>query len=308
MFRPPPRTTGECLAQGRSEQRVERCRHPDVECYCESPCTPPSNSLLVGTKVERLLDDVSDIWLSAVIRAAHLGENYDIVYAADNSSELGVHVSELRCLDAQSASDERWPVGAAVERLMDDVSDIWLGAVVEAVHTDDTYDVIYVDDGTLEKGVETAELRRRRQPFDPPLEVWAKTCLFLCEPRALGAVECVARGARLAATTDQSEVELWWCVAFHWHYLRCSALCRLNLAAATQGGSAAAAVALSTALECLQRPEDPDIDKHRHISWKHRCRERSLEETGRSVKSPSSPASSPVSKRARARALLRIPA
>lgn len=206
---------------------------------------------------------------------------------ASSQSQERELLDPAEALVSEASGPPAWPLGAAVERLLDDVSDIWLGAVVVRAHRGCAYDIVYVDDGALEENVEAAELRCRRQPFDPPAEVWTKACSFLCSPQSLGAIECVAQVPRSAAIIPD-DAELWWCIAYHWRYYRCSEHCRLDLATASAGGAVAASAARRAAADCLPREARASAlravcdssDQHRRVprSWKQRCQERHLDE------------------------------
>mmetsp|Transcript_75046 Transcript_75046/g.216949 ORF Transcript_75046/g.216949 Transcript_75046/m.216949 type:complete len:129 (-) Transcript_75046:66-452(-) len=62
-----------------------------------------------------------------------------------------------------AASGSTWPPETPVERLLDDVSDIWVPALVLAHRPDGGYDIRYCDERhTEEKNVQPFELRLRQ--------------------------------------------------------------------------------------------------------------------------------------------------
>eukprot|EP00929_Paragymnodinium_shiwhaense_P103495 TRINITY_DN6703_c0_g1_i2.p1 TRINITY_DN6703_c0_g1~~TRINITY_DN6703_c0_g1_i2.p1 ORF type:complete len:155 (-),score=16.24 TRINITY_DN6703_c0_g1_i2:573-1037(-) len=120
-----------------------------------------------------------------------------------------------------------WAVGDQVERLLDDMTDIWMGAVIVAAHEQGRsgsveYDIRYADDGALEKNVESSELRRRTAPLDLPAEVWELTGACLLDKMDLCNFEAISRAPSVATTRHGS---LWWCTAFHARFGRCGARC-----------------------------------------------------------------------------------
>eukprot|EP00747_Dinoflagellata_sp_TGD_P083288 gnl/TRDRNA2_/TRDRNA2_162045_c0_seq5.p1 gnl/TRDRNA2_/TRDRNA2_162045_c0~~gnl/TRDRNA2_/TRDRNA2_162045_c0_seq5.p1 ORF type:complete len:194 (+),score=22.24 gnl/TRDRNA2_/TRDRNA2_162045_c0_seq5:43-624(+) len=154
----------------------------------------------------------------------------------------------------------RWQAGDPVERLLDDVSDIWVGAVVLAVRGPELYDIQFADDGSLERNVEGSELRVRSLRLELPEEVWARAGAYLCSPYELCTFECIGRGPRAVARRD---AQAWWCAAFHNRFGRCSTDCefvRLHDAAA----AARAAVARCSAASL------PDRSSLVPVPWKER--------------------------------------
>eukprot|EP00413_Alexandrium_margalefii_P043800 CAMPEP_0204588686 /NCGR_PEP_ID=MMETSP0661-20131031/48757_1 /ASSEMBLY_ACC=CAM_ASM_000606 /TAXON_ID=109239 /ORGANISM="Alexandrium margalefi, Strain AMGDE01CS-322" /LENGTH=91 /DNA_ID=CAMNT_0051598517 /DNA_START=50 /DNA_END=325 /DNA_ORIENTATION=+ len=67
---------------------------------------------------------------------------------------------------AAAASGTTWPAMTRVERILDDVSDIWTPAVVICHKPGGGYDIEYMDQ-SVERDVNPYELRlRREQPAD----------------------------------------------------------------------------------------------------------------------------------------------
>mmetsp|Transcript_73511 Transcript_73511/g.215647 ORF Transcript_73511/g.215647 Transcript_73511/m.215647 type:complete len:104 (+) Transcript_73511:80-391(+) len=63
---------------------------------------------------------------------------------------------------AAAASGTAWPASTLVERILDDVSDIWTPAVVICHKPGGAYDIEYLD-RSVERDVNPYELRLRRQ-------------------------------------------------------------------------------------------------------------------------------------------------
>lgn len=129
----------------------------------------------------------------------------------------------------------RWKPGALVERLLDDVSDIWAGATVIASHEGDLYDVKYADDQAIEHNVEASELRRRTVELNLPIDIWVRTGCCLSDKLDLCAVDRLARSPHAAA---QHAEQAWWCVAFHQRFGRCGWQCEFAPMAAAAYTSA----------------------------------------------------------------------
>lgn len=123
----------------------------------------------------------------------------------------------------------RWLLGADVERLMDDMSDIWLGARVVGLSDGGLYSVEYADDGTIEHEVEGSELRPRKRRWDVPVEVWV--CLGSCMSgkEELASFEAIGRLPRAASV---SESQMWWCASYHDRFGRCGPRCGFVVGAA----------------------------------------------------------------------------
>mmetsp|Transcript_34137 Transcript_34137/g.98286 ORF Transcript_34137/g.98286 Transcript_34137/m.98286 type:complete len:227 (+) Transcript_34137:104-784(+) len=139
--------------------------------------------------------------------------------------------------DHPPADGALWPPGAMVERLLDDISDIWAGATVLAAYEGGLYDVQYADDQTVELGVEASELRRRTVEMDLPTEVWVRAGCCLSDKLDLCALDCLVRSAHVAA---QHAEQAWWCVAFHERFGRCGCQCKFAPIAVAAYASAAA--------------------------------------------------------------------
>jgi hypothetical protein len=156
-----------------------------------------------------------------------------------------------------------WSPGDPVERLLDDISDIWAGAVVVLVHKQSHhYDISYADDGTIECGVEESELRPRQVRLDMPAEVWESVgnCLYDC--RDLCTFEQIALASRSAMRRNS---ELWWCAAFHQRFGRCCGRCQFEKISGPEGARCGAA----SVRQCFTRSTfgQTSVDK---IPWKAR--------------------------------------
>lgn len=116
----------------------------------------------------------------------------------------------------------QWRPGMQVDRLLDDVSDIWAGAVVRACHPGDLYDIVYLEDDILERDVEGDELRRRYVECDLPEEVWIRLGHYFDEPLTLCALESVAQQPGIAAS---QAAPAWWSAAYHHRFGRCGDAC-----------------------------------------------------------------------------------
>jgi len=110
-----------------------------------------SDSEVSPESIEAALETVDAIEASWEIRA-------DV---STDEIEDEARLQDMRCPAQSQAQD--WAVGNRVERILDDVSDIWAGATVVAIHDprQNVYDIRYVDDGSVERRVEGHELRRR---------------------------------------------------------------------------------------------------------------------------------------------------
>jgi len=151
--------------------------------------------------------------------------------------------------------------GDMVERLLDDVSDIWSGAVILIAHPGDLYDVEYVDDHTVERNIEAVELRARTQELNMPAEVWEQTGCYLQDREDLCAFECLARAAQVAA---KRSADGWWRAAYHSKFGRCGGAC--DFKGESSEGSAPGK-RMSPKLKCVVPASGPR-------SWKERFRAR----------------------------------
>jgi len=122
----------------------------------------------------------------------------------------------------QEVAEPHWQPGSPVERLLDEMSDIWMGAVVCSVRSGDLYDIEYVDDGSRECEVEGCELRPRRTRLDLPSEVWERVGSCLHDKRDLCTFEALAR---MPCEAARQESQLWWCTSYHERFGRCSPRC-----------------------------------------------------------------------------------
>eukprot|EP00927_Polykrikos_kofoidii_P084798 TRINITY_DN9037_c1_g3_i1.p1 TRINITY_DN9037_c1_g3~~TRINITY_DN9037_c1_g3_i1.p1 ORF type:complete len:240 (+),score=16.79 TRINITY_DN9037_c1_g3_i1:39-758(+) len=151
----------------------------------------------------------------------------------------------------------RWAPGDLVDRLLDDVSDIWVGAVVRCAYPGELYDIVYTDGSDVESGVEGCELRERPEQFSVPGHVWVLLGDFALDPQTLCAIESLARWHRNTAAVASSS---WWCSAFHHRLGRCGDGCPL-----AQGASASSAAILCNQLPISESPIAPPSK-----SWKER--------------------------------------
>uniref|UniRef100_A0A7S4QB95 Uncharacterized protein n=1 Tax=Alexandrium monilatum TaxID=311494 RepID=A0A7S4QB95_9DINO len=156
----------------------------------------------------------------------------------------------------------QWAPGSLVERLLDDVSDIWVGAVVLAAHQGDIYDVEYPDDGSVERAVEGHELRRRNYRMDLPSEVWVYVAHCFYEKLDICAFEALARMPQAAA---QRESKLLWCTAYHERFSRCGPRCTF----VRGSGAVASAKAIAGCVEAADLGLTP-VDR---MPWKARFAE-----------------------------------
>lgn len=238
----------------------------------------------VGTVVQRLLDDMSDIWACAVVLAAFADDIYDVQYLDDGLVERGVCGKELRLRQGSlqddpiklpsSVSSEamavdnslralsklEWRPGAAVERLLDDISNIWIGAIVRSVLSDEMYEIEYLD-GELESGVDGEELRPRRMRLDLPVEVWASVGSCVRGTKDLCAFEQISLASRVCALRG---AELWWCIAYHERFRRCGSDCHFNKPQVVEGDYTAIII-------CIEQTRVSVLCK---LSWKERYAER----------------------------------
>uniref|UniRef100_A0A6T0Y0U4 Uncharacterized protein n=1 Tax=Alexandrium monilatum TaxID=311494 RepID=A0A6T0Y0U4_9DINO len=168
----------------------------------------------------------------------------------------------------------RWAPGSLVERLLDDVSDIWAGATVLAAREGDLYDVQYADDQAVEHDVEGCELRKRTVELNMPADVWVRTGSCLSDKLDLCAVDCLARSPHTAAQRAQ---QAWWCVAFHQRFGRCSFQCEFS-PMATAAYASAAAQQKATA-KCLTSTGASRLWKERYMARERNNAPCSVEET-----------------------------
>merc|ERR1712100_394151 len=104
--------------------------------------------------------------------------------AIDTSPEMGLVAGEASPPGTRASVEEQapsWAAGDPVERLLDDISDIWAGAVVLHVRGEGLFDISYADDGSVECGVEGSELRPRKVRLDMPAEMWQGVGSCLCD-------------------------------------------------------------------------------------------------------------------------------
>lgn len=156
-----------------------------------------------------------------------------------------------------------WIPGDLVERLLDDVSDIWTGAVVREARLEvGLYDIEFCDDHRLEHGVEACELRGRKMSGDFPEELWQRTGQYLSNKRDLCALEMLARTSHAVA---KRELQTWWCSAYHYSFNRCSAKCNFK----TVFNSAGVFAAAQELLRCRSEASASNSPLAR-LSWKER--------------------------------------
>jgi len=148
---------------------------------------------------------------------------------------------------ARSSVRPRWARGSTVERLLDDMSNIWVGAIVLCANGGELYDVEYEADGSIEYGVEGCELRARSFRLDLPTEIWCRVGCYFYEKQDLCSLEVLARASCLAS---QQEAQGWWCTAYHQRFGRCGPRCafkRVNGAAGAMAATKAVASCVVTA-------------------------------------------------------------
>lgn len=167
-----------------------------------------------------------------------------------------------------------WAAGCEVERILDDVSNIWIGAVVEAARENDSYCIRYTDNGSLEDGVESWELRARTPCIDIPAEAWACIGACLSESSTLCALEAVAT---LPFQVSRRETQSWWCTAYHLLFGKCGCTCTYERNSGL-GGTERARLAIADCL-ALRSVEVSGLMMRR--PWKERFAERSVEESTR---------------------------
>eukprot|EP00440_Ansanella_granifera_P014998 gb/GFBE01016302.1/.p1 GENE.gb/GFBE01016302.1/~~gb/GFBE01016302.1/.p1 ORF type:complete len:324 (+),score=63.67 gb/GFBE01016302.1/:1-972(+) len=161
--------------------------------------------------------------------------------AAENSDACctAAENSEVTCDSA--CRIQRWSLGDPVERLLDDVSDIWAGATVVAVHAGDgdgpeLYDVAYADNGSVEHEVEGQELRARKVRLDLPSEIWESVGACFFEKQDIASFEALSRNPAAAV---REKASLWWSVAYHERFGRCGPRCAFERALVAEGSQAA---------------------------------------------------------------------
>lgn len=179
---------------------------------------------------------------------------------------------------AAAGQPHAWREGDLVERLLDDVSDIWAGATILGSTPDGLYTLAYADNGSIEHEVEGCELRERKMRMDLPIEAWVFVGACLVEKEDLCTFEAVARGTREAHRQHGQD---WWCVSYHAHLGSCGPLCRfvrvrgassLRLAAAAarvcqeEATRLRAEAAAEAAAEELQAGRRPKLKAYRHSS------------------------------------------
>lgn len=171
-----------------------------------------------------------------------------------------------------SRYSQTWPPGSKVERLLDDVSDIWTRATVLASHDGDLYDLEYLDDGTVECAVEGDELRHIvGGASDFPDDLWEHAGCYLGSKEDLAAFERIARAPREAAVQCAQE---WWCAAYHANFGRCTAACRFQAVLDESGWRLAAQeMARCSAVAAIDTKEKRAL-RVAGWSWKARFQER----------------------------------
>lgn len=171
-----------------------------------------------------------------------------------------------------SAGVSAWQPGDLVDRLVDDMGDIWTGAIIRATYPGDLYDIEYEDTDAVEQGVEGAELRRRQPAFLLDAEFWARTCEYICDGRTLSAVEQVERSARSAVVFEASTL---WSVCYHCMLGKCGTRCALQ----SSVSSFEPAQVSRVAAECVRVAADPlqsPLSRQRR-PWKERYAERYMD-------------------------------
>lgn len=131
-------------------------------------------------------------------------------------------VADTKMAVVPAAAAPTWRPGDLVERLLDDVSDIWAGAMVMGSSAGGLFSVRYEDNGSVEEEVEGQELRTRKMRLNLPVEAWVYIggCLF--EKTDLCAFETITPGAREA---QRWRGQGWWCIAYHERFGRCGPRC-----------------------------------------------------------------------------------
>eukprot|EP00929_Paragymnodinium_shiwhaense_P103970 TRINITY_DN67884_c0_g1_i1.p1 TRINITY_DN67884_c0_g1~~TRINITY_DN67884_c0_g1_i1.p1 ORF type:complete len:370 (-),score=56.29 TRINITY_DN67884_c0_g1_i1:105-1166(-) len=181
-------------------------------------------------------------------------------------------VAEAQAPSGPSLPLPRWHVGALVERVIDDVSDIWTGAVVTAVDGD-CYDIQYADTSATERGVEEDELRDRSPQMLFTAEMWSLTVACVRDAQTLCALECVETGARGASVRAARDV---WSVAYHCKFGSCGTRCTLHHA---DEDGVDVDLAKQAAPECARVAEDPDLSplSSQRLPWKEKYAKRHLD-------------------------------
>ncbi|CAE7362483.1 unnamed protein product [Symbiodinium natans] len=142
---------------------------------------------------------------------------------------------------------------------------MWIGAVIQAVHPGDLYDIVYVDTGALELNVEADELRRRCVPCPLGMELWELLCSFASNGTELCALSRVERAARAAAERD---AQVLWSILYHSNFGRCGSRCGLerpgqaDLMRARPAAAACRAVCADPAQSPLPRQRLPWKEKY----------------------------------------------
>eukprot|EP00929_Paragymnodinium_shiwhaense_P025893 TRINITY_DN15549_c0_g1_i3.p1 TRINITY_DN15549_c0_g1~~TRINITY_DN15549_c0_g1_i3.p1 ORF type:complete len:357 (+),score=98.49 TRINITY_DN15549_c0_g1_i3:102-1172(+) len=183
---------------------------------------------------------------------------------ADVQAEaLEVHEKPEVPAGARVVSKRRsWLPGEEVERLLDDITDIWLGAEIVSVRDDGMYDIKYVDNGSVETAVEECELRRRKFRLDFPAEVWEHMGACLHQKLDLCGFEVVARATSAAS---QRKGENWWCAAYHERFGRCGPRCSF----ARLEGEAGAEAFRTVVASCQAASSSLSLSAEK-VTWKAR--------------------------------------
>lgn len=189
----------------------------------DAPAVDRQRSLPFQDKLSSFVDEPS----AGTLRNLHTFQSFEDLDLSKSSRKFRLPFEE----STDSSFDgifTRPPIfarGDVVERLLDDVSDIWSGAVVLAVHPGGLYDVKYVDDHTVERSIEAVELRTRSQELNLPAEVWQQTGCYLNYREELCAFECLSRAAHVAS---QRAADGWWCAAYHTKFGQCGGACQFE--------------------------------------------------------------------------------
>mmetsp|Transcript_13088 Transcript_13088/g.24088 ORF Transcript_13088/g.24088 Transcript_13088/m.24088 type:complete len:299 (-) Transcript_13088:134-1030(-) len=169
---------------------------------------------------------------------------------------------EEQDLELQCRRPCQWKLGAAVERLLDDISNIWLGAEVIAVHDGDSYDICFVDDGSKEYDVEGCELRARKVRLEMPIEVWESVGSCLHDKQDLCTFQALAR---TPATASDRQACAWWCTSYHHRFGRCGPRCGFERIAGAEG-----AVMASRAVAACADAAAQGVSPADKVPWKAR--------------------------------------
>lgn len=187
----------------------------------------------------------------------------------DNSAEEALEVVAVEGLAPNISTG--WQPGALVDRLVDDFADMWAGAVVQAAHPGDVYDIIYVDTGVMEASVDGDELRDRQVPFQLGREFWELIGSFVSDGVQLCAVEQVERTSHKALAPDE---QVLWSVLYHCNFGPCGSRCTLKRSCCSDVPEA-----VRIAAECARIAADPTLSplRKQRMPWKKRYAERYMD-------------------------------